>query len=465
MLKPDALRMKVPDFALIDGRGAQIDRCIKLFESAGIRTAMLGAEHPYGVPLVRGLDSNHLWTYPDTSQAKGPLIGVADPDDLEEDAVAMATGLAHSYCIFSDEPKTVRVTMISAVRRWLTDRRLAESEGKFRFLAENAGDVIWAYNLRAHRFDFVSPSVKRQRGLDQKTAQSEAMTQVMVPASYIKAKAQLDQVLTEFSRTGQLFPVTDLYEQYKADGSIITVEITTTIILDPDGQPVQILGISRDATERVASERALKSALEERETLLKELGHRIKNTLAMTSGFLSLAKARVKDPSDAGLFEDAQSRVQAMATLYEHLLHSKNHANIELASYLRELCESIADAYTEAAGVSIQVEGEEVRSDSKLAVSIGLAVNEALTNALKYAKRPDRMLQISVLLERGETPESLRVIVRDNGVGLPPGFDAETASGLGFMIMRSLAQQLNGKLFLAVPPGGGTEVWFDINLG
>jgi PAS domain S-box-containing protein len=457
--------MYIPDFVLIDSRGSQVDRCIRLFESAGINKAMLGSEYPYGVPLARGLAPDTLWTAAETASARGPLIGVVDPDDLEQEAVAQASGLAHSYCIFSDDPKTIRATMVSAVRRWHTDRRLAESEEKFRFLAENAGDVIWTYNLRSQRFDFVSPSVKRLRGVDRQAAQAESMDRVMVPASYAKAKAQLDQALVEFRRTGQLVPVTDLYEQYRSDGSVIIVEITTTLILDPEGQPVQILGVSRDATERVAAERALKAALAERETLLKELGHRIKNTLAMTSGFLSLAKERVKDEADAGLFEDAQSRVQAMATLYEHLLHSKDHSHIELATYLRDLCGSIDDAYADEGGSSIQVEGLEVLSDSKRAISIGLAVNEALTNALKYARRPDRVLRITVVLEAGKSPDLLCVIVRDDGVGLPPDFDAENAGGLGFLIMRSLAQQLNGNLSVLVPPGGGTEVRFDLTLG
>jgi PAS domain S-box-containing protein len=457
--------MQIPDLVLIDGRGSQIDRCIRLFESAGMHTAMLGSEYPYGVPLARGLAPGALWTAADTAAARGPLIGVVDPDDLEHETVAQASGLAHSYCIFSDDPKTIRATLVSATRRWHTDRRLAESEEKFRFLAENAGDVIWTYNLRSRRLDFVSPSVKRLRGVDRQTALSETMDKVMVPASYAKAKAQLDQALVEFRHTGQLAPFTDLYEQYKSDGSVIIVEITTTLILDPEGQPEKLLGVSRDATERVAADRALKSALEERETLLKELGHRIKNTLAMTSSFLSLAKDRVKDPLDAALFEDAQSRVQAMVTLYEHLLHSKDHSHIELATYLRELCESIVDAYADEGEAAIKVEGREVLTNSKLAVSVGLAVNEALTNALKYARRPDRVLRVTVVLETGASPDSLRVTVRDDGIGLPSGFDAGSADGLGFLIMRSLAQQLNGNLSVLVPPGGGTEVRFDLALG
>ncbi|MGD9941203.1 MAG: sensor histidine kinase [Clostridia bacterium] len=426
---------------------------------------MLDSAYPYGIPLVRGLAPDIPWTVADTATARGPLIAVVDPDDLEHETVAMASGLAHAYCIFSDDPRTIRATLVAAIRRWYTDRRLAESEEKFRFLAENVGDVIWTYNLRSRRFDFVSPSVKHLRGVDQQTALTESLDKILTPDSYRKALAQIDQALVEFSQTGHFFPVTDLYEQYRVDGSIITVEITTSFILDSEGQPAQLLGVSRNATDRVAAERSLKAALADRETLLRELGHRIKNTLAMTSGFLSLAKARVKDAADAGLFEDAQSRVQAMATLYEHLLHAKDQSHIELATYLRELCESIAFAYAGDGRSTIQVAGEEVLTDSKLAVSVGLAVNEALTNALKYARKPDRVLNIKVLLEMGASPDSLRVIVRDDGIGLPSGYDANTSGGLGFLIMRSLAQQLDGKLCLATPPGGGTDVLFELTLG
>lgn len=212
------------------------------------------------------------------------------------------------------------------------------------------------------------------------------------------------------------------------------------------------------ATRRWDTERMLAETLEERDMLLRELGHRIKNTLSLTSSLLSLAQARVANEQDAGLFEDSRARVQAMAVLYDRLLHSPSQSHIDLGYYLSGLCSSLADAYTGGQGLSLSVDVNGIETDSRKAVSLGLAVNEAVTNAIKYAGRAGRSPFIRVTGAVQDGGQSFSLTVADDGAGLPKGYDWQHSDGLGFVLIRSLTEQLGGRLRVESSPRGGTSI-------
>ncbi len=454
----DTWRMLVPDKVLVDYSSPFPELCERLLESAGLSVQRLDSGWPGGMTLVRWLDASTAPLFATRRATAGPVMAIVDAQSLRADDIALAAGSAHSYSLSIDPPEVLRATLLSGFRRWDTDRRLEESESRFRFIAENAGDVIWTWNMRTRRYEFISPSIKQLRGLGVAEALAEPMERSMRPESFNKSMAQLAQGLVEYRRTGSFTPLTDVYEQPHADGTVRHVEITTTFLLDADGEPEKLLGVSRDATERVSAERALKAALEERDTLLKELGHRIKNTLAMTGSLLSLAQGMVRDPDDATLFEESRARVQAMAVLYDRLLHSRSQSSIGLGDYLGDLCSALADAYAHADGLSLVMDVTGVEVDSRRAVSLGLAVNEAVTNALKYAAVPGRPLTLRIASSRRHGGESFDLSIADDGAGLPAGFDPAAGGGLGFLLIRSLAEQLGAGLEVRSAPGQGTEL-------
>jgi two-component sensor histidine kinase len=283
---------------------------------------------------------------------------------------------------------------------------------------------------------------------------AEKLEESLTAAAAAKARAQMAERMEQYMASGKLVPLTDLYEQRHKDGSLRTVEITTTVLLDAQGQPEEVLGVSRDATDRVVADKVLKEALRERDILLSELGHRIKNTLSLTSSLLSLAKSKVHDAADGELFEESQSRVHAMALLYERLLRSTAQGSIDFKAYLTELCGGLMQAYTPRGasgdsaldGAAIELDLDEVTIDSSRAVSLGLAVNEALTNSIKYAARPDAVLRIRVQARLDD--ERLCLSISDNGPGLPAGFSIDRSEGLGFQLIKALALQLKGSLSL-----------------
>ncbi|HOX13409.1 MAG TPA: histidine kinase dimerization/phosphoacceptor domain -containing protein [Spirochaetia bacterium] len=372
------------------------------------------------------------------------VVAVVTPDTFEDDRNAIGVSGAHSYILRDDPPRSVRATVLAAVSRRDQDERLRKSEERYRLLAENAGDVIWTWDLRAKAYEYISPSILRLRGLTVEEALAEDMRESMTPESYGRAMDALRAGLESLARGVRPAPITDKYDQPCKDGSVKTVEITTSVIYDEAGAPTHVLGVSRDATERVRSQEALESALRRSELLFRELEHRVKNTLAMIASLLSLASDHVRDPEDAVLFEESQSRIQALSLVYDRLLRSSDVARIELGSYLEDLCRSVTSAFIRnAGGVDLRVDRDEVTVNSKRAALVGLAVNELVTNALKYARKPGAVLSLGLSVRGSE--DSLTVRFSDDGPGMPEGFRAEDAEGLGFLLIRSLVSQLGGE--------------------
>lgn len=215
-----------------------------------------------------------------------------------------------------------------------------------------------------------------------------------------------------------------------------------------DGDPPAVVRATvRSALRRWEIETRLRAALAERDTLLQELGHRIKNTLSLAGSLISLAGSRAVNAQDAELFEESKARVHAMALLYDMLLSSGSATTVAVAPYIRALCDRIRSAFAPAQGgvaVDLRFESEAVEAelDSSKAVAVGLILNEALTNAFKYAVRPGRALSVRVGLR--EEDGRLKLSVRDDGPGLPAG--AESGEGLGLRLIRELVAQLKGEL-------------------
>lgn len=384
------------------------------------------------------------WRFPQELRARGDVVLAAlSSESFADTRIADRLADIHSFFLDSDPPGSVRTTILASIRRRDQDEELKQSEARYRLLAENVGDVIWTWDLKKRAYDFISPSIERLRGLTVEEALAEDMRDSMTPDSYRRAMDKLRAGLESLGRGVRPAPITDYYDQPCKDGSVKTVEITVSVIYDESGAPAHVLGVSRDATERIRAREALESSLRKSELLFRELEHRVKNTLAMIASLLSLASDHVRHPEDAVLFEESQSRIQALALVYDKLLKSSDVAHIDLGIYLEDLCRSVASAFArDGGGVELQVNREEVKVNSKKAALIGLAVNELVTNALKYARRPGSVLALRLSVHASDG--TLEVRFSDDGPGLPEGFQVDRAEGLGFLLVRSLVSQLEG---------------------
>lgn len=217
--------------------------------------------------------------------------------------------------------------------------------------------------------------------------------------------------------------------------------------------------IGEDITERKKAEEKIKASLKEKEVLLKEVNHRVKNNLQIITSLLSLQSGRLHDQRDLELFKEAQNRVKTMAMIHEMLYRSKDLSKINAADYVRSLTASLLKSYNTAPGtVGLTMEIEEISLDIDSIVPLGLIVNELVTNALKYAFPDKRKGEIKVALRKVD--QTVTLLVGDDGIGLPAGFDARKASGLGLELVESLTAQLNGTLELDTARGTSFKISF-----
>lgn len=213
--------------------------------------------------------------------------------------------------------------------------------------------------------------------------------------------------------------------------------------------------IIRDITERKRAEEVMQSSLREKEVLLKEIHHRVKNNLQVTSSLLKLQSDCITDSQAREMFLDGHNRIRSMALVHEKLYQSSDLSRINFADYVKSLAALLFRSYAiDVSQISLQVEDNDIFLSVESAVPCGLIVNELLSNCLKHAFPGRRSGNIQVRI--GREMEQLLLVIADDGVGLPDSVRLEGAETLGLQLVRTLAQQLDGAVQVK-SNGGGTE--------
>jgi len=223
----------------------------------------------------------------------------------------------------------------------------------------------------------------------------------------------------------------------------------------------RIFAAARDITERIRMEGALRAAVEEKEMLLKELSHRVKNSLAIIASLISLEADRLGDPSCAACrsgMERLQTRIQTIGLIYEKLTARGGASQIDAAEYLRDLIGLLSENLASPEGaLRVEVSTDHVELDAKRAVALGLIANEAVTNAFKHGlKGGEGSLEVGLHEEAGR----IRLVIQDSGPGFPAGFDPETQGSLGMDLLRMETSELRGACRLVNKPGARVEIEF-----
>jgi PAS domain S-box-containing protein len=228
----------------------------------------------------------------------------------------------------------------------------------------------------------------------------------------------------------------------------------------PEGKLVY--AAARDVTERIHNGQKLELLLEQKETLMKELQHRVKNSLTLICGLLSLEKNKSPDAKITGIFDDTISRIQSIASVYEKLYMSDDFSSIDLKTYITDLASSVRKSFIAAVpNASIILNLDSARIDMKRAVPMGIILNELITNGLKYAYPHGTGGDLRIHLKR--IHNSITLSVSDDGIGYPAGFDPKTASSMGMLLIRMLADQIDGKLSFNGEKGVATSVAIELN--
>jgi PAS domain S-box-containing protein len=232
----------------------------------------------------------------------------------------------------------------------------------------------------------------------------------------------------------------------RKDGRRLDVSLSIFPIKDGHGRIIGAATIARDITEQMQVEACLKASLREKEMLLKEIHHRVKNNLQVISSLLGLQAQMIADPQLRIPFEESQARIQTMALIHQQLYRSGTLAQINFAEYVQDLAIRVVRSSQVGQGhLALKIDAAEVYLPIETAIPCGLLLHELLSNCVRHGFPGDRSGTISVTL-RGHPQCSYELTVRDDGVGLPPGMDVSATASLGLRLVHLLAAQLRGTL-------------------
>ena len=241
----------------------------------------------------------------------------------------------------------------------------------------------------------------------------------------------------------------------------VPVLLSAAPFMGRDGQVEGLIVTATDIIERKQAKEQIRSSLQEKEVLLKEIHHRVKNNLQVVSSLLNLQSGQIEDEKTLEMFSDSQNRVKSMALIHEQLYQSDDLAWIDFAEYLRNLVDNLFQSYRlSAQNVRLEVNVENILMGIDQAIPCGLVVNELVSNALKYAFPDRRGGKVSLHLSQG-VDGKLILIVGDDGVGLPEGMDFRQTESLGLKLVNILVRQLDGTIEL----DGSVGTKFKIEFG
>jgi PAS domain S-box-containing protein len=333
------------------------------------------------------------------------------------------------------DAEAISTAITNVNERVLSEEALKRSETKFRALAESATAGIFIY--QDGHVIYANPAIEEIVGYSLRELHSMDYLEFVHPD--MRRKIADRAVLV--NRVAGI-PLRDEVKIVRKGGESGWVEYSAAR-MDYGGRPA-VIGTVVDITERKENEEHLRQSLREKEILLKEVHHRVKNNMQVISSLLNLQAARIGDPVLKAAFRDSQSRVRAMAMIHETLYQSETISRINLRPYLTKLATNLYQTYnTSPARVTLNLDAEDVLLDIDQAIPCGLVLNELITNSLKYAFPENRKGQISLGVHK-DGKGNVVLEFGDNGVGLPEDMDIRNTDTLGLSLASKLMERQIG---------------------
>lgn len=331
----------------------------------------------------------------------------------------------------------------------ITQRRRAEeelrsSEERFRQLAENLHQIFWMSSVDMKQILYISPAYEEivQRTCVSLYQQPDSWLDAIHPEDREHVIAAVEKQL----RAENSYDVE--YRIVRRDETIRCLRARVFPVRNFGGEIYRFAGIAEDITERKQAEQQIQASLKEKEVLLKEIHHRVKNNLQVISSLLKLQSGYIQDKQVLESFKESQSRIKSIALIHENLYQSKNLSQINFAEYVQQLVVNLFRAYgVNSSAISLKVQVEDVLLGVDTAITCGLIINELVSNCLKYAFPKGKIGEISILLIRVPNQDNKLVLtIRDNGVGFPKNIDFRNPESLGLQLVNTLAAQIKGNI-------------------
>lgn len=351
--------------------------------------------------------------------------------------------LIYSARVIAESQRIQATLQQSESRR--AEEELRSSEERFRQLAENLHQIFWMSSADMKQLLYISPAYEE-------IVQRTCASLYQQPTSWLDAIHPLDleYVLAAIEKQMLAHSSYDVeYRIVRRDG-IRWLWARLFPVRNIEGAIYRFAGIAEDITERKRTEQQIQASLKEKDILLQEIHHRVKNNLQVISSLLNLQSGYIKDQQAIESFKESQNRIKSMALIHENLYQTKNLSQINFAEYVQQLGVNLFRAYgVNSSAISLKVDVENVLLSVDTAIPCGLIVNELVSNSIKHGFTPGKSGEICILLIRVPNQDNkLRLTVRDNGVGFPKNIDIREPESLGLQLVNTLAAQMKGTVEL-----------------
>ena len=325
--------------------------------------------------------------------------------------------------------------------RKLAEEQLGQSEAQLRLALDAARMGLWDWNTQTGKITW-SNNLERMFGLAPNTFDGRFET--FVAAVHPEDRDCINQTTENSLETGQDGDME--FRIIRPDGSIRWLESKGQVFYDETGKPVRAAGINLDVSDRKLAEIQVRESLREKEVLLQEIHHRVKNNLQVISSLLDLQSQHIEEPATLELFRESCNRIRAMALVHETLYKFKDFAKIKFAEYIENLTSYLFAAYIKnVENINLELDIDEVTLKLDTAIPCGLIINELVSNALKYAF-PNKSHGTIYITLHFDGDAHYTLTVRDDGIGLPPNLEIKNVNSLGLKLVEVLAKQLEGTL-------------------
>jgi PAS domain S-box-containing protein len=339
---------------------------------------------------------------------------------------------------YKEKELNLRISISDITEKKKIENELMENKERFKLMADASPAIIWMTDENNNLIYMNDKSIDFGCSLD-KNLQHEVLLQQIHPDD----KSKFDQTFSDALKKKEPFSLEIRIKNPDSEYKWIFNSAAPCFLNGGEFAGYVFLGI--DITERKKIRKEIEKSLKEKELLLKEIHHRVKNNLQIILSILSLQKNYITDQPVKDVLNACRNRALSVALIHEQLYRSKDFLRIDFDYYIKVLVNNLLNTYRNSEKIDLNLDVDQINLDVGTSINLGLILNELLTNSLKYAFGGKETGKINISLKYNDEENKIVLKVSDNGLGLPKDFNVNNLNSLGLGIVGSLAEQSGGE--------------------